>query len=156
MSGDAREFRFRRRGMFSPFWTAMWGLITVYFLWRTYQTLTCALPVWMVFVPVIAIVYMWAMRLWPVKIVSVAGDGRIVFDRYLGRRETYAIYVKRIRPWFGWSRKYFVLRHTQGFELLFEDPEQTAEVARELARLNPELEVRGIPPLSETCSAPSG
>ncbi len=149
MSDEVREFPFRRRGIFNPFWTAIWGLITIYLLWRIYQVLTGALPWWLVFVPIAGLIYVWIVRLAPVKSVTLARDGGVVFDRHVGRSETHAIYVKRVRPWgHGWSGKYFVLRHTQGLELLFEDPERTAEVVWELKRLNPDLEVRGVPALA--------
>ncbi len=145
MLTNARELRFRRAGMFTPLWTAMWALCTVYFLWRLYQMITGVLPWWLAFVPIVAIYYLWYMRLAAVKAVTVARDGSIVFDRYWGRREVHAIYVTRVFPWLGVSGKYFVLRHADGVELLFEDPEQTARVVQELKRLNPEIEVRGVP-----------
>ncbi len=155
MSDDVREFRFRRRGVFSPAWTAVWVLITVYLLWRIYQVLTGVLPWWLVFVPIAALIYMWILRFAPVKSVTLARDGSVIFDRHVGRCETHAIYVQRVRPWgSGWSGKYFVLRHADGLELLFEDPERTAEVVRELKRLNPDLEVRGVPPVP--AETPSG
>ncbi len=157
MSEDAREYAFRRRGIFSPSWTAIWALITLYLLWRIYQVLSGALPWWLVFTPIAVLIYMWIMRLAPVKSVTLARDGSVVFDRHVGRSETHAIYVKRVRPWGrGWSGTYFVLRHADGLELLFEDPERTAEVVWELKRLNPELEVRGVPLPPGAQSATSG
>ena len=145
MVSDVREFEFRRVGLFSSFWTGIWILITIYLLWRVYQIIVGIWPWWLVIVPVAVLIYMWYPRLAAVKTVTVAGDGTVVFDRHVGRRETHAIYVTWVRPWLGVSRKYFVLRHAGGFELLFEDPEQVARLVRELARLNPDLEVRGVP-----------
>ncbi len=128
----------------------MCGLLTVYYLWRLYQLTTGILePKWLALVPIAATYYIWYMRLTPVKAISVAGDGNLVFTRYLGRREVHAVYVTRVRPWLNMSKKYFVLTHADGFELLFEDPEQVAEFVQELVRLNPDVEVRGVPLLPE-------
>ncbi len=144
---DVREFRFQRTGIFSASWTALWVLFTIYFLWRIYQAFTGVLPIWLAPIPPLAIIYMWYMRLGSVETVTLAGDGRVTFQRVWGQRKVDALDVKSVRPWLGWSRKYFVLTHAHGFELLFEDPAQVARLVRELTRLNPEIEVRGVPPL---------
>ena len=143
---NGRLFVFRQKGVFSPTWTFVWILITIYFLWRITQALTGDLPVWLAPVPVLAIVYMWTMRLKPVRAILVENDGNVVFQRHWGRREVNAIYVKRVRPWFNvsWPGNY-VLTHAEGWELLFEDRERAAEIVRELLRFNPEIDVRGLP-----------
>ncbi len=141
MIDDTREFSFRPRGIFSGFGTALWVLITVYFFWRIYQMITGVLPLWLIPVPILATIHMWYMRLAAVKAITVTRDGHIVFTRHVGRREVHAIYVARVQPWLGVSRRNFVLRHADGFELLFEDPERVADFVQELMRVNPDVEV---------------
>ncbi len=145
MIDDVREFRFQRVGISSGLWTFMSVVFTVYFLWGIYQAIAGIQPPWVIPIAVLVIVYMWYMRLGSVETMTVAGDGRVNFIRGWGRREVEAIDIEAVRPWLNISRRNFVLKHARGFELLFEDPAQTARVVRELLRLNPELTVRGVP-----------
>ena len=147
---ERREFVFSRKGFFSPALTFVWVLITIYFLWRIGQMITGDLPLWLLPVPVLAIAYMWMMRLKPVKAIVVEGDGNVIFVRHWGRCEMNAIYIQRVRPWGYLSRAgSFVLTHAAGWELLIEDRERATEVVHELLRHNPDIEVQGVPPLSE-------
>ncbi len=147
MLSDVHEFRFQRAGVFTGFWTAAWVLITAYLLWPLYLAITGALPPWFAVIAVTGIVYMWYMRLAAVRTMIVAGDGRVDFIRVWGRRQVDALDLVSVRPWLDVSRTNFVLRHARGLELLLEDPTQVALAVRELMKLNPELEVRGLPPL---------
>ncbi len=143
---ERRVFVFRQKGLFSPFLTFVWVLITIYFLWRIGQMIQGDLPLWLLPVPILAMVYMWTLRLKPVRAIVVEGDGNVVFDRHWGRREVNAIYIRRVVPWFGMPRTgSYILRHADGYELLFEDRERAVEVVHELLRHNPEIEVRGVP-----------
>lgn len=140
-----RVFVFRQKGLFSPFWTFVWILITIYFLWRIGQMIAGVLPWWLIPVPILGIVYMWTMRLKAVWAVTVEKDGNVIFQRHWGRREVNAIYIKHVRRWFELIPSGFLLRHADGYELMFEDREQTVAVVRELLKHNPEIEVRGVP-----------
>ena len=141
---DVRELEFQRVGLFSRFWTVIWVLLTGWLLWEIYRVVTGPLPLLDGVLSALAIVYMWYLRLAPVVSVTVAGDGRVTFIRGWGRREVDALDVKSVRPWLGISKKYFVLSHAHGYELLFEDPAQVARLSRELKKLNPEIAVRGV------------
>ena len=144
---ERRRFVFRQKsrlGIFSPFWTFWCVAFTIYFLWRLGQMIAGSHPWWLTPVPLLAILYMWTMRLKPVRAVVVEGDGNVVFERYWGRREVDAIYIHHVRRWLDLFPSGYVLRHAEGYELLFEDREQTAEVVSELLRHNPNIEVRGL------------
>ncbi len=145
MIDDVREFRFQRGRISFGLGTFISVLCTVYFLWRIYQAIVGIQPRWAIPVAVLVIVYIWTVRLWPVVSMTVAADGRVSFQRGLGRREVEALDIEAVRPWLNLSRENFVLRHARGFELLVGDSVQTARVVRELLRLNPELTVRGVP-----------
>ncbi len=143
------EFKFRRGGLFGVWFTALFVLCTLYFLWRITQAISGQLPWWVAFVAGAGIAYIWYVRLAPVRIITLEPDGSIVFIRGLGRREIQSNELKRVRPWLLVSRSNFVLRHARGWELLFQDPVQVATVVRELKALNPALDVAGVPPLPE-------
>ena len=42
---ESRLFVFRQKGLFSPLWTFVWVLLTIYFLWRISQAITGRSPV---------------------------------------------------------------------------------------------------------------
>ncbi|MCP3956898.1 MAG: hypothetical protein GY719_03500 [bacterium] len=141
-----REFVFLRQGLLWSLVTFfLWVPITIYFLWRIGQILTGAFPLWLVPVPVLGIAIMWIPWLKAVETIVVERDGNVVFDRALGRREVNAIYIERIHPWLDLPLGGFVVRHADGWELLPGDRGLIAELAHELLRLNPEIEVRGVP-----------
>ncbi len=142
---EPRRFSFLHGFIFKGYATAIWILLTFYFLWRIAQVIAGQVPTWVAFVAAAALVYIWYMRLAAVRTLVVERDGRVVFTRGLGRREVMASDVESIRPLFRVSRRNFVLRHAGGWELLFDDPSLVGEVARELVRWNPALKVRGGP-----------
>ena len=147
---EVYEFRFRRGAFFTGYGTIGLILITVYFLWRIGQTIAGSQPQWVGFVAGAGIVYVWYMRLAPVKTIVMVRDGGVIFIRGLGRREVQANDIKTVRPWLNLSRRNFILKHAYGSEFLFDDPTAVAAVVRELVRLNPGLLAHGIP------SAPEG
>ncbi|MFC1975793.1 hypothetical protein ACFLXQ_05305 [Chloroflexota bacterium] len=142
---EKREFQFRRNTLFTSFTTALWILISAYFLWRIGQVIAGHLPLWVALVAGAGLVYMWTIRLVDVRTIVVGHDGRVIFIRGLGRREVRALDIKSVRPLFNISRRNFVLKHVYGSEFLFENPTLVAAVVREFVELNPELIVRGVP-----------
>lgn len=149
MMSEKREFRFRRNTLFTGFITAVWVVITVYFLWRIGQVIAGRMPLWVALIAEAALVYMWYMwyiiTLAKVRTIVVVPDGRVIFIRGWGRREVRVFDIKTVRPLFNIFRRDFVLKHAYGREFLFEDPVQVAAVVRTLAELNPGLIVRGVP-----------
>ena len=144
---DRRVFVFPSR-MLSPFWTIVWVLITLYLFWRIRQAITGTLPPWIALVALVGIVAVWTIVLKSVQAIVVESDGNVIFRRYLSLREVNAIYIKRVRPWYDLPIGGFVLRHADGWELL-PDREQAVEVVQELLKLNPEIQVRGMPEVEE-------
>lgn len=148
MMSEIRKFRFQRGGLYSAWGTAIIALLSVYFIWRIGQVITGSMPPWVALVAGVGLIYMWYMRLAPVKAIGVARDGRVIFIRGLGRREVHLIDIKTVSPWLNISKRNFILKHANGWEFLFEDPVLVATVVHELARLNPGLKVRGVPKVS--------
>ncbi len=150
MLSEAREFKFRRNALLVGFVNVIWVLCTGYFLWRIAQAIAGSQPWWSQLYAPVVIVYMWYMVLAPVKSIAVTRDGRVLFTRRVGRpRVVEAIDIKVVRPCFNIGKSDFVLEHTGGWELLFEDRRAVALVVRELLRWNPELKLRGVRPAPE-------
>ncbi len=153
MMTEKREFRFRHNALFTGFITALWVVITVYFLWRIGQVIAGHMPLWVALVAGAALIYMWSMwyiiRLAKVRTIVVVPDGRVIFIRGLGRHEVRALDIRTVHPLFNIFRKNFVLKHAYGREFLFEEPALVAAIVQALKELNPELIVRGVPAVPE-------
>lgn len=142
----AIKFTLQRGGFYGTFATFGLGLMTFLFLWVPFgQHISGREVQWEVLYCLPMFGYFWYMRLKPVKAVLIHEDGRVEFQRGCGGSEVSIASIKRIRPMFGLSGRSFVLHHSSGAELLFEDPTAVSCLGIELRSRNPAIELRGVP-----------
>lgn len=92
--------------------------------------------------------FFWYMHLKPSRSAELTAAGELTFITGFGRRTIAVRDVRSVRPFVNLSRNDFVLHHTRGYELLFENLDATARLIADVLALNPDVKVRGVPPVS--------
>lgn len=141
-----RDYTLRRGTLFTPYSTVMLVIVSLAFLWAPLSPLVYGESVQVVFFgPLPFLVVFWYLRFKPVARATLSDGGTVCFHRGLGKVEVQAHEITRIYPVFQLSRRNFLLKHSRGIEYLLEDPTLVAVLARDLERLNPNIELRRVP-----------
>lgn len=136
-----RDYTLRRGTLFTPYSTVvlvfLWAPLSQLFFRESFQVVWLGPPPFLVL--------FWYLRLKPVARATISDDGTVCFHRGLGKVEVQVHEITRIYPAFWLSRRNFLLKHSRSIEYLLEDPTLVAVLARDLVRLNPNIELRRVP-----------